>query len=98
MRVIFRREAGAETLEAQAWYESRSSGLGLEFARALDAALASALRDSAAFAKIEGECRRIVLRKFPYSLIYRAQQDVFLVVAVFHHRRNPRSWVKRGGG
>ncbi len=35
MDVIFRPEAEAELLEAQAWYESRSPGLGFEFARAV---------------------------------------------------------------
>ena len=98
MRVIFRPEARAEALEAQAWYESRSPGLGLEFARALDAALASALRDPAAFVQVEGECRRVLLRKFPYSLVYRTGPSVFLVAAVFHHRRNPRLLVTRVGG
>ena len=98
MRVVFRPEARAEALDAQVWYESRSPGLGLEFARALDAALASALRDPIGFVKIEGECRRVILRKFPYSLVYRPEPGVFLVVAVFHHRRNPRLLVTRVGG
>jgi toxin ParE1/3/4 len=97
MRVVFRPEARAEALEAQAWYELRSPGLGLEFARALDAALASALRDPAAFIKVEGECRRVILRKFPYSLVYRAEAGVFLVAAIFHHRRNPRLLIARVG-
>ena len=98
MSVVFRPEARAEVLEAQAWYESRSPGLGLEFARALDAALASALRDPVAFVKVEGECRRVVLRKFPFSLVYRVKPGVFLVAAVFHHRRNPRLLATRVGG
>lgn len=97
MRIVFRPEARAEALEARAWYELRSPGLDLEFARALEAALQSALRDPAVFAKVEGECRRVILRKFPYSLVYRAEQDVFPVVAVFHHRRNPRAWRARVG-
>ena len=46
MRVGFRPEARAEVLEARSWYEAHSPGLGLEFARAVDAALAAALRVS----------------------------------------------------
>ena len=45
MRILFRPEARAEVLEAQAWYESRAAGLGLEFARALEAAVATASRN-----------------------------------------------------
>jgi len=45
MLVVLRPEAEQELLEAQAWYESKAMGLGFEFARAADAAVASALRN-----------------------------------------------------
>ena len=40
MELVFRPEAIQELLAAQAWYEARSVGLGFEFARAVDAAIA----------------------------------------------------------
>ena len=89
MRILFRPEARAELLEAQAWDESRATGLGLEFARVVDAAVASASRDPTAFAQVAGTCRRVLLRKVPFSLVFRVRGDEFLVIAVFHHRRNP---------
>ena len=90
MEILFRPEARAEALEAQAWYEARALGLGLEFARSLDAAVNQAARSPATFASIGwGGCRRVLLRKFPFLLIYRAQGTQLLVVAVFHHRRDP---------
>ena len=88
MRIVFRPEARTEALAAQAWYEECSPGLGLEFARALDAAIAAAIRTPLAFPAITIVCRQTLLRKFPYSLVYRAETDEFLVVAVFHHRRD----------
>ncbi|MFA7494694.1 MAG: hypothetical protein WCY67_00095 [Acidithiobacillus sp.] len=45
MLVVLRPEAEHELLEAQTWYESKALGLGFEFARAADAAVASALRN-----------------------------------------------------
>jgi hypothetical protein len=42
MHVVFRPEAEEELLEAQAWYEARAAGLGLEFARAVDVAVEAA--------------------------------------------------------
>lgn len=89
MRVFFRPEARDELLEAQAWYEAHAIGLGQEFARAFEVALQSACRQPAGFAEVEEGCRRVVLRRFPYSLYYRAAGDELLVVAVFHHRRPP---------
>lgn len=56
MRILFRPQARTEALEAQAWYESRAAGLGLEFARALDAAVASAVRNPNAFALFTDSC------------------------------------------
>jgi plasmid stabilization system protein ParE len=98
MHVQFRPEARLEVLEAQAWYEAQSSGLGLEFARALDAAVESAARMPLAFREVEGGCRRLFTRRFPYSVIYCPEPDGILVVALFHHRRDPSTWVGRVGG
>lgn len=98
MRVIFRPQARAEALEAQTWYESRATGLGLEFARAVEAAVASAVRYPEAFGVIVGDCRRVLLRRFPFSLVYRQRGDEFLVLAVFHHSRDTSKLARRTGG
>lgn len=98
MRIVFRPEAQADSIEAYDWYESRAPGLGFEFVKALDVALAAATRNAEAFAEIEGKLRRVILRKFPYSLIFRAEADRLVVFAVFHHRRQPLSWQRRSVG
>ena len=68
MRLVVRPEAQRELLAAQAWYEERSPGLGFEFARAVDAAIARTLRMPLAFPRIETEFRHVIARKFPYSI------------------------------
>ena len=95
MQIVFRPEARNEALAAQDWYESRALGLGLEFARSLEAAVASAIRNPDTFILVDGECRRVLLRKFPFSLIYRARPAELLVIAVFHHRREPLVLIAR---
>lgn len=92
MQLVFRPEAYRELLEAKSWYEERSPGLGFEFARAVDAAVARALRMPSAFAYIDGEFRHVMTRKFPYSIIYRLSDSELVVVSCFHHRRRPGSW------
>lgn len=94
MQSWFRPEAQIELLEAQAWYEQRSVGLGFEFARAVDAAIARALRMPLAFPCIEGAFRHVITRKFPYSIIYHASESELVVVSLFHHRRKPRTWLR----
>ena len=98
MQLVFRPEAQRELLQAQDWYEERSPGLGFEFARAVDAAVARALRMPLAFATIEGEFRHVMTRKFPYSIIYRVSETELVVVSCFHHRRRAGSWSGNVGG
>lgn len=92
MQLVFRPEAKKELLEAQAWYEELSPGLGYEFARAVDAAIERIMRMPQAFPRIEGEFRHIITRKFPYSIIYFQTESELIVASCFHHRRKPGSW------
>lgn len=96
-RLLFRPEARAELLEAQVWYEERAVGLGQEFARAIEAAIATIARTPRRFPAVHGEVRRALLRRFPYQLLYRLEADGdILIVACFHHRRDPARWQQRG--
>lgn len=92
MRAVFRPEARLEVIEAQAWYEMRAVGLGAEFARSVDAAVARALRTPLAYATIDDVFRHALLRRFPYSIIYHIDEQELVVVSCFHHRRRPESW------
>jgi plasmid stabilization system protein ParE len=95
MRAVFRPEAQAEAIEARDWYESRAPGLGIEFVRTLEVALATAMKNPEACAVIESDLRRVILRKFPYSLVFRPEADRIVVFAVLHHRREPRTWSRK---
>jgi len=98
MLVALRPEAEQELLEAQAWYESKALGIGFEFARAADAAVASALRNPFGHLRIEEEFPRVLFRKFPYTLIYLPSPDELLVVSFFHQHREPGAWLERFSG
>ncbi len=97
MRLFVRPQAEGELLKAQAWYEERATGLGFEFARAAEVAVARALRTPLAFPRIEADFRHVVLRRFPYSVIYHASETELVVVSFFHHRRRPDSWLRNAG-
>lgn len=78
MLVLLRPEAEQELLEAQAWYES----------------VASALRNPFGHLRIEEEFRRVLFRKFPYTLIYLPTPDELLIVSFFHQHRKPSAWLE----
>ena len=94
-RFRFRPEVATELLEAVDWYQARAPGLGAEFLRSLDAALAAIQRNPLAYPVVFGNARRAVLRRFPYSVIYEPSRDEILIVACIHGRRDPRRWQER---
>lgn len=92
---VFRPEAESEVLKARDWYEARAPGLGFEYARAVDAAVAAVLRNPETYPRVAHDCQKLRLRRFPYSLIYKASPGELLIVALFHQRRDPAAWHQR---
>ena len=94
-RVLFRPAAAAELDEAYRWYEHQRSGLGDQFLAAVDDLVDRLGQNPVAFPVVHRDRRRAVVRRFPYSLIYRAIGDDVIVLACFHGKRNPRVWRTR---
>jgi len=94
-RFAFRPEARDELLEAQAWYERRATGLGAAFGRAVEAAVESLQRTPQQYPVVHRDIRRVLLRRFPYAIFYRAADDEIIVLAVLHLARDPARWRSR---
>ena len=95
LRVVFRRAAQAEFLEAISWYEQQRSGLGEEFAREIEAAIDRAAESPALYPLVLADVRRTVARRFPYSIFFRRREESLVILAVFHGRRDPQIWKRR---
>jgi plasmid stabilization system protein ParE len=91
-RLSFRKQARAEIVEARAWYDARAPGLGLAFARAVDAALEMVQRMPEAFTPLRDDVRQVVLRRFPYSILFAYEKNEVVVLTVHHHRKRPTRW------
>jgi len=94
-RLVYRPEAAAEARAAFEWYERQRAGLGDEFLAALAKAEEVARANPLSYGIIRRDARRVMLRRFPYQLIYRVVGDVIVVVACFHGRRSPRRVERR---
>jgi hypothetical protein len=64
------RRAAFEVDAAFSWYEAQRPGLGTEFLRTVEAALAGIARHPAMYAAVRGRVRRALLRRFPYGVFY----------------------------
>jgi hypothetical protein len=70
MRFHFHPEAAAEFDKAVEYYEQRQSGLGLEFAAEVYAAIARIIEYPAAWSPMSKNTRRCLINRFPYGVIY----------------------------
>jgi len=94
-RLVVRSAAEADIADAALWYEQRAPGLGADFLRAVDVAIAEIARMPERFPVVHLTCRRALLRRFPYAIYYVAAAESVSVVACMHARRDPRRWQER---
>jgi plasmid stabilization system protein ParE len=87
--------AEADIAEAVDWYESQALGLAASLIFDLDAAYARILSNPLQFAVVHNDTRRVLLKRFPYAVIYKLVGDDVLVTACFHTSRDPASWKAR---
>jgi plasmid stabilization system protein ParE len=92
LKVRFLRPAEHEYLQALQYYAAQASDLGAAFLDDLDHAVQLLAAHPEVGAPYEGETRRLLLRRFQYSLIYELEKDEVVVVALRHQRQQPRPW------
>ena len=93
--VAFRRPARDEFIEATAWYEERHPNLGADFIPEIDRSVALAAEKPLLFAIVHNGIRRVLAKRFPYSVYYKAESRRIVVLSVFHVSRNPSMWQRR---
>jgi len=94
-RLVVHSAAEADIASATLWYEQRAPGLGEEFLRSVDVALAEIVRAPERFPVVRPNCRRTLLRRFPYGIYFVVTPDLISVVACMHARRDSRRWQER---
>ena len=88
-------EALDEAEEAARWYAERSPTAAVGFTDELDIAAAEIQRAPAIWPAYDHGTRRFLLRRFPYSIVYRIEATRVVIVAVAHARRRPGYWKQR---
>ena len=85
----FLAAAYGDVESAYVWYESQQAGLGAEFVCAVEDAIAAAIAFPDARPIIHRTARRILIRRFPFCLFYRLDDDGVVVIACLHAARDP---------
>jgi toxin ParE1/3/4 len=95
-RVIFTPDARSEFDDARDDYEAARPGVG----KAFQAAVRDAVRRIQRAPLTPGivrlpDVRRVLVRGFPYILLYRLTANGIRIISVFHTSRDPAIWQQR---
>jgi toxin ParE1/3/4 len=99
MNLRYAREAIAELHDAAAWYDGQRDALGHEFLQEIETAINDIRASPERFSRLETSraknIRRVVLKRFPYVVIYEVFSEEVHILAIAHKSRSPRYWSKR---
>ena len=94
------KDAARELEEAAAWYENEQPALGEKFIDAFESALELLGDTSPPLTPCLGDAgsigaKKLILHKFPFSIIVYEREELMIVVALAHHSRKPSYWKGR---
>ena len=95
LRVYFRPEAETDIEEAAIWYEKQRPGLGDEFLDEVRSLCNAISENPAIYPVVHRRARRALIRRFPFGVYFRVEDDQVIVFAVIHGSRHPRRWRQR---
>ena len=89
--IVLRKEAQLDLDEIFVWYEEQKEGLGFEFIDSFEKVLNKIAFNPYYASFIIEDARGASLKRFPYEVIYRVDEDQWQVriIAVIHQHRNP---------
>jgi toxin ParE1/3/4 len=95
MKYEFHPEAELELNEAADFYEAGVSGLGRDFGDEVNRVISVLLEHPELGARADDDLRHFVLRRFPFSVVYAAADQLLYIVAIAHGSREPGYWKAR---
>lgn len=89
MRIVFVSEASFELTNAASAYDATRAGLGRAFIDHIDQALMRVVTFPDMAAPVGRPFRRVVLHRFPFSIVYRVQGSQIHILGVLPTRADP---------
>src|SRR5690349_3453010 len=94
-KISFNSEAEEELNYAADYYESRKEGLGISFLHEIQKSL-QIIQTNPNIGQIYiNTIRRIIIKRFPYSIVYSINEHEIYIIAIAHLKRKPKYWEER---
>ena len=77
------------------WYGKQNIDLSKEFILILDKTMQAIIENPFLFQEVYKSYRSANSGKVPYKIIYRIVENNIIVIAITHHKRNPKVWKSR---
>jgi hypothetical protein len=83
-------EIEEDVIKSYIWYESKSRGLGEDFLRMFYVSANEISSNPLLYPKVYQDIRRRLLRRFPFAIYFKIEEDRIIVFGLFHCARNPQ--------
>lgn len=93
--IEYLEEALQEAEAAARWYADRSAAAAIGFTDEIEVAEAASARFPEAWPSFNHGTRRYLLRRYPFSIVYRIEPARVVIIAVAHGHRRPGYWKSR---
>ncbi|HEY6765808.1 MAG TPA: type II toxin-antitoxin system RelE/ParE family toxin [Candidatus Sulfotelmatobacter sp.] len=91
----FHPEAREEFRNAIRWYRARDRQPSSEFRASVSDAIRLVAQAPHRWMKYLHGTRRLVIQRFPFSVVYLDDPDIVTIIAVAHSKRKPGYWKGR---
>ena len=87
--VEFTAEAKEDVQAGARYYEDKLTGLGLQFATAVETESKLMLNVPNRYPAVSGDVRQCTVKRFPYTIYFRILENRLFVIFVYAVRRDP---------
>ena len=94
-KIVFHDEASEEYIENYAWYYKRGHHIAEAFEHEMEQALAVILEAPERWPMYVSNWRRVLLRRFPFGVVYGMRDGAIVIIAIMHMKRRPGYWKNR---
>ncbi len=96
MKLSFHPAAESEFDLAINYYEDCEPGLGNDFSLEVLTGIQAIADYPRGWPVIEGDVRRCLVNRFPFGIVYSAEEnDEIFILSIMHLRQDPKHWKKR---